>query len=198
MMRGGDGENADYQCFGCADWESETQRTGCEPSMSRVPSGRSVIAASASGCPPEAIDQALAWLLRMGRSNIDPVERGAFQAWRHAKPENERAWMRVILLCSGGQASARRDAAGERRGEAGGEARGRAGAVICEMVEAAARGRRALPRSARTCAAFSAERDAALRAWQARKARAAQAGHAVVTLCRRVWLCLRDEGRILH
>ncbi|MDF8362903.1 FecR domain-containing protein [Achromobacter anxifer] len=47
---------------------------------------------------PRALDGAVDWFLRLTSGAVSDAERAAWQAWRQADPEHERAWQRTEVL----------------------------------------------------------------------------------------------------
>ncbi|WP_049055480.1 FecR/PupR family sigma factor regulator, partial [Achromobacter xylosoxidans] len=56
---------------------------------------------SASGAgriDPRALDGAVEWFLRLTSGTASAADHEAWQAWRRADPEHERAWLRTEAL----------------------------------------------------------------------------------------------------
>jgi transmembrane sensor len=57
-----------------------------------------VSAGDAARIDPRALDGAVEWFLRLTSGNTTDADRAAWQAWREADPEHERAWQRTETL----------------------------------------------------------------------------------------------------
>ncbi len=51
--------------------------------------------ADAAGVPPQVAERALEWLLELQTQPVAPTTLQAWQAWRMAHPDHERAWRRI-------------------------------------------------------------------------------------------------------
>ena len=55
-------------------------------------------AVSGGGIDPRALDGAVEWFLRLTSGTASDADHAAWQAWRRADPEHERAWQRTEAL----------------------------------------------------------------------------------------------------
>lgn len=53
---------------------------------------------AAAPLPSSVVDQAIAWAVKLNFSQADTCTREAFERWRQAAPEHERAWSRMQAL----------------------------------------------------------------------------------------------------
>lgn len=66
--------------------------------MSRVPVSASRGAGDAAAIPPDALDQAAEWLMRLHDDDVTDADRLACERWRASRPENAQAWSRAEHL----------------------------------------------------------------------------------------------------